>query len=166
MANPKRAYAENAAGDFFVDDTCIDCDLCRQIAPAVFKEQDDHSVVYRQPRQSGESHRAAMALVACPTGSIGTRTKLDIKPASASFPELIEATGGGVLYEPGEVKALADAVEDLLANPARLTALSAAGRQAVWRDFTAERMAENVAAEFQRLATSKPLANRDPQPAT
>ena len=89
-----------------------------------------------------------------------------VQPRTASFPELIEATGGGVLYEPGEVKALADAVEDLLANPARLTALSAAGRKAVWRDFTAERMAENVAAEFQRLATSKPLANRDPQPAT
>src|SRR2546422_5738597 len=90
MANPKRAYAENAAGDFFVDDTCIDCDLCRQIAPSVFKEQDDHSVVYQQPQQSGETHRAAMALVACPTGSIGTRTKLDIQPASSSFPELIE----------------------------------------------------------------------------
>src|SRR6266516_1666235 len=85
-----------------------------------------------------------------------------VQPRAASFPELIEATGGGVLYEPGEVKALADAVEDLLANPARLTALSADGRKAVWRDFTAERMAENVAAEFQRLATSKPLANRDP----
>src|SRR5438477_4360293 len=90
MANPKRAYAENAAGDFFVDDTCIDCDLCRQIAPSVFKEEDDHSLVYQQPRDGAETHRAAMALVACPTGSIGTRTKRDIKPASASFPELIE----------------------------------------------------------------------------
>src|ERR1051325_4073561 len=90
MANLKRAYAENAPGDFFVDDTCIDCDLCRQIAPSVFKEEDDHSLVYRQPRDGAESHRAAMALVACPTGSIGTRNKRDIKPASASFPELIE----------------------------------------------------------------------------
>jgi glyoxylase-like metal-dependent hydrolase (beta-lactamase superfamily II)/ferredoxin len=90
MANPKRAYVENAAGDFFVDDTCIDCDLCRQIAPSVFKEQEDHSVVYQQPLKTSEAHRAAMALVACPTGSIGTRTKLDIKPAAASYPEQIE----------------------------------------------------------------------------
>ena len=90
MANPNRAYAENASGAFFVDDTCIDCDLCRQIAPSVFREQQDHSVVYQQPRKTAETHRAAMALVACPTGSIGTRTKLDIKPAAASYPELIE----------------------------------------------------------------------------
>jgi glyoxylase-like metal-dependent hydrolase (beta-lactamase superfamily II)/ferredoxin len=90
MANTKRAYAENASGDFFVDNTCIDCDLCRQIAPSVFKEQEDHSVVYRQPRDTGERLRSAMALVACPTGSIGTRTKLDIKPAAAAYPEQIE----------------------------------------------------------------------------
>src|SRR5206468_12878507 len=72
MANKKRAYSENVPGDFFVDDTCIDCDLCRQIAPGVFREDADHSVVYRQPQMPDESHRAAMALVACPTGSIGT----------------------------------------------------------------------------------------------
>src|SRR5206468_12273051 len=46
-----------------------------------------------------------------------------VQPRAASFPELIEATGGGVLYEPGEVKALADAVEGLLADPEKLRAL-------------------------------------------
>src|SRR6266480_3581009 len=90
MANAKRAYAENAPGDFFVDDTCIDCDLCRQIAPSVFKEVEDHSVVHHQPGTSAETHRAGMALVACPTGSIGTHRKLDFRPAAASYPELIE----------------------------------------------------------------------------
>ncbi len=90
MANPKRAYSENAPGNFFVDDTCIDCDLCRQIAPSVFKEEEDHSLVYSQPGTITESHRAAMALVACPTGSIGTRAKVDIKFAAGSYPELID----------------------------------------------------------------------------
>src|SRR5712691_799528 len=90
MANSTRAYSENVAGNFFVDDTCIDCDLCRQIAPSVFREDEDHSVVYHQPRKAAEAHRAAMALVACPTGSIGTHSKLDIKGAAASYPELIE----------------------------------------------------------------------------
>jgi glyoxylase-like metal-dependent hydrolase (beta-lactamase superfamily II)/ferredoxin len=90
MANPKRAYVENVAGNFFVDDTCIDCDLCRQIAPFVFKEDSDHSFVYRQPETSLETHRAAMALVACPTGSIGTHEKIDSKAAAAAFPELID----------------------------------------------------------------------------
>src|SRR5262245_33628321 len=90
MANPTRAYSENVPGTFFVDDTCIDCDLCRQIAPLVFREDSDHSVVHHQPDSAAETHRAAMALVACPTGSIGTRDKLDSRAAAASYPDLID----------------------------------------------------------------------------
>ena len=90
MANVNRAYSENISGNFFVDDTCIDCDLCRQIAPSVFKEEYDHSVVYSQPGSPDETHRAAMALVACPTGSIGTRNKVDSRAAAAAYPELID----------------------------------------------------------------------------
>jgi glyoxylase-like metal-dependent hydrolase (beta-lactamase superfamily II)/ferredoxin len=90
MANPQRAYAENAPGNFFVDDTCIDCDLCRQIAPSVFRDEGDHSAVHRQPASAQETHRSAMALVACPTGSIGTRRKIDIREAAASYPERID----------------------------------------------------------------------------
>src|SRR5947209_20422947 len=67
MANSSRAYAENVPGDFFVDDTCIDCDLCRQIAPPVFREESDHSIVYRQPGSAAESHCAGTSLGACPT---------------------------------------------------------------------------------------------------
>jgi glyoxylase-like metal-dependent hydrolase (beta-lactamase superfamily II)/ferredoxin len=90
MADTKRAYAENAPGEFFVDDTCIDCDLCRQIAPTVFSEEWDHSIVYHQPQEQAEAHRAAMALVACPTGSIGTRQKRDLSKAVAAYPELVD----------------------------------------------------------------------------
>jgi len=90
MANSNRSYAENIPGNFFVDDTCIDCDLCRQIAPSVFKEEYDHSSVYHQPGSPGETHRAAMALVACPTGSIGTREKTEIRAAATAYPECID----------------------------------------------------------------------------
>jgi glyoxylase-like metal-dependent hydrolase (beta-lactamase superfamily II)/ferredoxin len=90
MANPQRAYTDNVAGDFFVDDTCIDCDLCRQIAPGVFAEAYDHSFVHRQPDNAAGIHRAAMALVACPTGSIGTRNKLDSRAAVDAYPERID----------------------------------------------------------------------------
>jgi len=90
MATPARAYPENTPGTFFVDDTCIDCDLCRQIAPSVFKEDSDHSVVYRQPDSGPDTRRAAMALVACPTGSIGTRTKVDVQAAARAYPELVD----------------------------------------------------------------------------
>jgi glyoxylase-like metal-dependent hydrolase (beta-lactamase superfamily II)/ferredoxin len=90
MANLNRAYSENVSGEFFVDETCIDCDLCRQIAPTVYKDAGDHSVVYRQPQSGPEAHRAAMALVACPTGSIGTRSKFDSRAAAAAYPEIID----------------------------------------------------------------------------
>src|SRR5215468_8980678 len=90
MANPNRAYPENVGGNFFVDDTCIDCDLCRQIAPTVFAEEADHSFVYHQPTSQGEMRRSAMALVTCPTGSIGAREKLDSRTAATAYPEIIE----------------------------------------------------------------------------
>src|SRR5262245_33449333 len=90
MANPNNAYTENVPGNFFVDDTCIDCDLCRQIAPSVFKEEWDHSIVSHQPDSGTEEHRAAMALVACPTASIGVRDKIDAAATEAAFPELID----------------------------------------------------------------------------
>jgi ferredoxin len=70
MADVKRSYAENIPGDFFIDDTCIDCDLCRQIEPSVYREQHGHSIVHHQPRSETAIRRAAMALVTCPTGSM------------------------------------------------------------------------------------------------
>ena len=51
MADVANKYAENVAGAFYVDDQCIDCDLCRETAPASFKRNDDggHTYVYKQP---------------------------------------------------------------------------------------------------------------------
>ena len=72
MANPKKRLPENAPGDFFVDTTCIDCDTCRQLAPAVFAEGGGHAIVHQQPATEGDRRIALRALVCCPTGSIGT----------------------------------------------------------------------------------------------
>jgi len=71
MANLKKRVPEDAAGDFFVDTTCIDCDTCRQLAPAVFAEGPGHAFVRRQPATPDDRRRALHALVCCPTGSIG-----------------------------------------------------------------------------------------------
>lgn len=90
MANAQHAYTENVPGNFFVDDTCIDCDLCRQIAPSVFHEYSDHSFVAHQPDSTSEVLRAAKALVTCPTASIGMRDKSDAREAAAAYPELID----------------------------------------------------------------------------
>ncbi|MBI5368128.1 MAG: MBL fold metallo-hydrolase [Planctomycetes bacterium] len=73
MASPARRLGENAPGEFFVDDSCIDCDLCRGLAPEVVARDEGkgQSVVRRQPGTGEERARAAAALVSCPTASIG-----------------------------------------------------------------------------------------------
>ncbi len=86
MAQVTRRLAANIPGDFYVDESCIDCDACRQIAPAVFREHADHSIVYQQPNDPGQLHRALMALVACPTASIGTLSHRDARPGVRAFP--------------------------------------------------------------------------------
>lgn len=96
MAREVDAIGANVSGEFFVDSSCIDCDLCRQIAPAVFARSDraGQSFVTRQPGSDGE-HRALMALVTCPTSSIGTRTRHDARAAARAFPEPV---AGDILF--------------------------------------------------------------------
>ena len=86
MAQIDERLPENVAGEFYVDASCIDCDACRQIAPASFRESAGKSIVYRQPQNPGELHRALMALVACPTASIGTVSRLSARPGVDAFP--------------------------------------------------------------------------------
>ena len=81
-----------------------------------------------------------------------------VQPRTASFPELVEATGGGVLYPPGDVEALADAVEGLMLSPEKLRALGEAGRKSVLQDFSAARMAENIACAFQQVCLRGPAS--------
>jgi glyoxylase-like metal-dependent hydrolase (beta-lactamase superfamily II)/ferredoxin len=90
MANPKKRVPENVPGDFFVDATCIDCDACRQIAPAVFGQAAETSFVHTQPVVPAERRTALRALLACPTGSIGCLGDDDPKPVMRDFPLVVE----------------------------------------------------------------------------
>jgi len=95
MADRRRSVAENVPGDFFVDETCIDCDTCRQLAPDVFADAGEYSFVHAQPQTSETARSASRALLACPTGSIGTRHPACAREAKTDFPMLLE---GGVYY--------------------------------------------------------------------
>ncbi len=95
MADVRKMVAENVAGEFFVDSTCIDCDTCRQLAPAVFAEASMYSYVHAQPRCADEARAAIRALLACPVGSIGTIHRADVKPVMDDFPIRID---GPVYY--------------------------------------------------------------------
>ncbi|HKO97508.1 MAG TPA: MBL fold metallo-hydrolase [Pyrinomonadaceae bacterium] len=89
MANIQRRLPENVPGDFFVDASCIDCDTCSQLAPATFHDHGEQCSVHQQPANDGEIRLAMMALVACPTGSIGTIEKHDAHIGIDAFPDLI-----------------------------------------------------------------------------
>jgi glyoxylase-like metal-dependent hydrolase (beta-lactamase superfamily II)/ferredoxin len=90
MANLDKRVPEDVPGDFFVDSTCIDCDTCRQLAPAVFEAAADHAFVHRQPTTAAERRDALRALVCCPTGSIGTQSVDRPQAVMDDFPVPIE----------------------------------------------------------------------------
>ena len=89
MADRLKTVPENVAGEFFVDSTCIDCDTCRQLAPATFAEAAEYSYVHRQPATDAEKRAALQALVACPTASIGAAGSA--RDAVRDFPLPVEA---------------------------------------------------------------------------
>jgi ferredoxin len=73
MADAANKYPENVPGKFYVDDQCIDCDLCRETAPANFKRNDDggHSYVYKQSETPEEEALCKEAMEGCPVEAIG-----------------------------------------------------------------------------------------------
>lgn len=78
-----------------------------------------------------------------------------VQPRAAAFPELIAATGGGVLCEPRDPQALAEAIEDLLLNPDRARSLGQTGRQAVFERFSARSMATHWAQVYEETCSAR-----------
>ncbi len=73
MANKHDRNAGNVAGPFYIDSSCVDCDMCRETAPATFRRNDyiGMSIAFRQPATPEEIALAIEAMNGCPTESIG-----------------------------------------------------------------------------------------------
>ena len=73
MAEKEEKWPENTAGKFYVDEQCIDCDLCRETAPDFFTRNDDggYSHVYKQPEKEEDIELCMEALEGCPVEAIG-----------------------------------------------------------------------------------------------
>jgi ferredoxin len=73
MADIANKYPENITGKFFVDNQCIDCDLCRETAPENFTRNDDggYSYVFKQPATPEEEAQCKEAMEGCPVEAIG-----------------------------------------------------------------------------------------------
>jgi ferredoxin len=73
MADVANKYPENIGGKYYVDNQCIDCDLCRETAPDNFKRNEDggYSFVFKQPESPEEEARCKEAKEGCPVEAIG-----------------------------------------------------------------------------------------------
>ncbi len=60
-------------GKYYVDASCIDCDVCRTTAPENFKANEDEgfSFVFKQPGNEEEEEQCEEAMEACPVEAIG-----------------------------------------------------------------------------------------------
>ncbi|RLE36695.1 MAG: ferredoxin [Acidobacteria bacterium] len=60
-------------GKYYVDSSCIDCDVCRTTAPENFQANEDEgfSFVFKQPGNDEEEEQCQEALEACPVEAIG-----------------------------------------------------------------------------------------------
>lgn len=73
MADPAYKVPGQAPGAFYVDDNCIDCDLCRSLATLNFRRNSELGVSYlaRQPQNPSERTQCQEALAKCPVEAIG-----------------------------------------------------------------------------------------------
>ncbi len=73
MADFTQKWPQNVPGRFYVDQDCIDCNLCSEIAPDNFKieEGEGHDFVFKQPEGDGENELCREAMDSCPVESIG-----------------------------------------------------------------------------------------------
>lgn len=73
MADPTQKQKENVLGKYYVDSQCIDCDLCRETAPANFTRSDEggYSYVYKQSSSPEEEKLCEEAMAGCPVEAIG-----------------------------------------------------------------------------------------------
>ncbi|TWT87442.1 Capsular glucan synthase [Pseudobythopirellula maris] len=74
-----------------------------------------------------------------------------VLPDHGSFPEIVAATGGGLLHTPGDAAHLAERLAELLADPQRAQALGLEGAAAIRDRFHADGMAEATGALYRRL---------------
>ncbi|CAN5488729.1 ferredoxin [soil metagenome] len=73
MAEVQNKLPENISGKFYVDNQCIDCDVCRDTSPENFTRNDEngYSYVHKQPETIEEFELCKEARETCPVEAIG-----------------------------------------------------------------------------------------------
>jgi glycosyltransferase involved in cell wall biosynthesis len=75
-----------------------------------------------------------------------------IETKVGGYPEFVEKTGGGIIYEPNDAEHLAEAIANLLSNPDKIRELGETGRKVVLDQFSMKQMAENIMGIYQTVS--------------
>jgi len=80
-----------------------------------------------------------------------------VQPRWGAFPELIEKTGGGVLFEPNDVESLAKSILELWKNQEMAKDLGRRGAEAIKREYSVTEMARQALDVYSSIiSTFKP----------
>ena len=73
MADKSQKVSQNVPGRYYVDQNCIDCGTCYEIASCCFKQDDESNIAYvhKQPENDQEKKNCRHAMEKCPINAIG-----------------------------------------------------------------------------------------------
>lgn len=74
-----------------------------------------------------------------------------VQPALGAFPEIVQKSGGGAIYEPNTPDALCIALKETLTNPEKLSEMSEQGRKGVEQKFNVHQEAKDVVKRYTSL---------------
>jgi glycosyltransferase involved in cell wall biosynthesis len=78
-----------------------------------------------------------------------------VQPALGAFPEIIEATKGGVTYSPNTSSKLADKFAELLSNPKEVKKMSKLGRENVEKHFNSSLLIQKMMEVYERVVNNE-----------
>jgi glycosyltransferase involved in cell wall biosynthesis len=107
---------------------------------------NEHELLVSPSLYEGFGLPAAEAM-ACGTPVVAT--------TAGAFPEVIAAGETGILVPPADARALADAIEALLADPARRASMGAAGVRRIERHFSWRACAERTASLYGEVIAAR-----------
>lgn len=79
-----------------------------------------------------------------------------VQPALGAFPEIVQRSGGGVIYQENTPSALAETLVELLSDNERLAALSQKARQSIEKTFNIHALSKEMADIYELAISNAP----------
>jgi glycosyltransferase involved in cell wall biosynthesis len=79
-----------------------------------------------------------------------------VQPATGAFPEIVERTGGGIIYSPDKVSELASSLHKLLKDKELISSLGETGRKNVRQELSLDRMSAGLSEVYNKTINNAP----------